>query len=355
MSTPSSDTRRRGVIPPCRGASWSSSNADSLDSQQTSTSDQLVGSGSYRDINLRSANIFIHELEPEHWPLEIHTFVDHLFAVEKVHVGTPTAEALVMPDTLKDTCVALAHQASRKNLEQEIAWMDFHKLILGLFNHENISWRQGRRFDVQVGPSSDTDQKLSTPVPDLIFGLAVSVTQDVILSQAPTLSNRLLAHLVSLCGIQSFPTQDRRDVAYPCVIFEAESDAGSLLAAENKAALAAAQALSMLETLKIVAQASYRLPAIVICTQGSIYEVFVAFDLRADDIAPNATSRKDSGPAYPLQFGVHLVQIWLGDLRRAEAMYQFQRLWYNVTQWILNTWRPTIIGMLDAVKATIPD
>jgi hypothetical protein len=308
-----------------------------------------VGSGEYRDFNLRSANVFVHELEPEHWPLDIRTFVDHLLAVEKEQIGTTTAETLVMPNNLEDTCAALAPQANRKNLELETAWMDFHKLVLGLFHHENISWRQGRRFDAQVGPSSDsdTDQGLSTPMPDLMYGLAVSMTQKHIISEAPVLSNR--------CGIQSSPTQDRQDLAFPCVIFEAKSDSGSLLAAENQAALAAAKALSMLETLKVVAGASYRLPTFVICTQGSIYEVFVAFHLCADDIATRPGSKVYSGPAYPLQVGVHLVQIWLGDLRRAEAMSQFQRLWYSVNLWIVNTWRPTIVEMLEAVDATIPE
>lgn len=314
-----------------------------------------MGSGAYRDFNLRSANVFIHELEPEHWPLDIRTFVDQLLAVEKEQIGTTTAETLVMPNNLEDTCAALAPQASRKNLELETAWMDFNKLVLGLFHHENISWRQDRRFDAQVGPTSDTDQRLSTPMPDLMYGLAVSVTQKHIISEAPALSNRLLGHLKTLCGIQSSPTQGRQDLAFPCVIFEAESDSGSLLAAENQAALAAAKALSMLETLKVVAGASYRLPTFVICTQGSIYEVFVAFHLCADDIATRPGSKAYSGPAYPLQVGVHLVQIWLGDLRRVEAMSQFQRLWYSVNLWILNTWRPTIVRMLEAVKATIPE
>ncbi|PWN21492.1 hypothetical protein BCV69DRAFT_282215 [Microstroma glucosiphilum] len=323
----------------------------SLDSSPSSQNEQA-----YRNISLRSVRIFINELQPEHWPLDIRTFVEQLLAVEDVVEDTDTVSAvpLVLPDNLRNTCAALSRQASRCQAGPKPGWMRLAREMLGFHDHPYISVYENETIDVQADLTSENSEPLSTPTPDLIFGLAVFDSQGS-QSPAPILSTKLLARLGPLCGVQSFPRQDVRDIAFPCVIFEAESDSGTLLAAENRAAHAAANALIMLKNLTAVAQAPHRLPMVVICSQGSIYEVLVSFELQADEIPPTTDPSVGWGRHRRPKSGIQLVEIWTGNVRRAEVMLEFQKIWYRVMRWVLNTWRPTIIRMLDDIKATMPE
>jgi hypothetical protein len=330
-----------------------------------------VGTTYYRNFCLDSARIFINELGQEHWPLEIRTFVEQLLAVEDAvqdvvedvvesaveNSDTSSAVSLVLPHDLQNTCASLSRQAITCQAGPESGWMRLARDMLKLYDHPYMSKYEKVRMDVQAGPTSENGERLSTPIPDLIFGLATFDGRDLP-GPRHALSKEVLVRLMSLCGIQPFPIEDERAFAFPCVIFEAESDSGTLLAAENQAAHAAAKALSMLETLQVVARASVRLPTIVICSQGSIYEVLVSFELHAEEL-PRATDPlagwdPHGGHRRPVS-GVHVVEIWTGNVRRPEVMLQFQEIWYRVTQWVLNTWRPAIIRMLNDVRATIPE
>lgn len=368
MSTRASNTDRRGrgSSPSIRDSSRPSS-AGSLDSQQSSASNK-VGDTSYRNISLRSAGVFVNELESEHWPSDRRTFVEHLLAVEDVvgdavedvvenaveNSDVSSAMSLVLPEDLQTICATLSRQAISCQAGSQSGWMRLARDMLGLYAHPHIFVHENGRMDVQASPISMNRERLSTPTPDLVFGLAVLESQDLP-SPAPALSEEVLVRLISLCGIQPFPVQAERAIAFPCVVFEAKSDSATLLAAEYQAAHAAAKALSMLETLKVVAGASCRLPTVVVCSQGSIYELLVSFELHAEELPTVTDPFAGWGRNRRPKSGFHLVEIWTGNVRRAEVMLTFQKIWYRVMRWVLNTWRPTILQMLDAVRATISE
>lgn len=100
------------------------------------------------------------------------------------------------------------------------------------------------------------------------------------------------------------------------------------------------------------APAVARLPAIVICSQGCIYEVFLAFTLEEEDLPLQEGPDADliMAQADP---GTHLVRVWLGAADTLEEMYVFQLLLQKIQRWILGTWMSTVLGMLEAVKADL--
>jgi hypothetical protein len=303
---------------------------------------------SYRTNYLRPADIFIERLPRRAWPRDIETLVASLEhpALDPSSSVLPRLNALTN-DPLRGTAAALAERARRYRSKGESEWMDFNKNVLSpLDDDDRLVRSQDVRFD------STSNIRLTTPVPDLCFGLA---TNEAPLDQANPLSDKLLEYLMTASGIEPFITSERHDFAFPCVIYEAESDAGNLYAAENQVSKGAAQALAMIRSLRDVyqnlglggARTSERLPVIAMCSQGPIYEVFVAFDLHAEELPV----REGIATARP---GVHLVEIWTGSVHRAEVMYQFQTLLQRVLNWILATFRPAIINMINTVKASTP-
>jgi hypothetical protein len=233
--------------------------------------------------------------------------------------------------------------------------MDFNKNVLSPLDDDTLVTTQDVRFDAQVNPTSTSNIRLSTPVPDILFGLA---TVRRSLDQADPLSSSVLVHLMTTSGIEPFITPGRTDLAFPCIIYEAKSDTENLVAAENQVSHGAAKALAMIRSLRDAyhdlggARVSERLPVIAICSQGPIYEVFVAFELHAEDLPLREGNQPSARSTAMLQ--VHLVEIWTGSVHRAEVMLQFQTLLRRVLSWITTTFRPTIINMINAVSASIP-
>jgi hypothetical protein len=100
------------------------------------------------------------------------------------------------------------------------------------------------------------------------------------------------------------------------------------------------------------APAAPRLPIIVICSEGCIYEVLLAFNLEEEELplqqGPDADLK-----TWEVDPGIHLVRVWLGAVDELETMYALQLLLQKIKRWILGTWRPTVLGMLGAVKADL--
>lgn len=310
----------------------------------------------YRTYALSSAMIFVNALDRDYCPPRIRTFIDGLISPSTV--GTLSREpssssaplvAMNTDTSLRSTAAALANEAKQCRLEEEVRWMDLAKRVFGVFEHPMLHSCQDRDFDVQVSLGNGNHLYLSTPRPDLTYGLAVPQLQ------APSLSLAPLVQLNELHAIQPFSSPARPDLAFPFLIFEARTDSGNIVAAENQAAHGAAKALAMLETLVEAhrrfggAQASPRLPIIVVCSAGSLYEVFVAFELSTEELPISMSPRA----ALTVRPGVHLVEIWAGKVDYTEVMLQLQLLLRRLLRWVLETFKTAIVDMLDTVRAAV--
>jgi hypothetical protein len=162
-----------------------------------------------------------------------------------------------------------------------------------------------------------------------------------------------LDRLYNQFGVRSSPCQSPNvsGLVFPCLIFEAKSELGNIYEAQNQAAHGAAKALAMVRALKdryrrsprAAARPPRSLPVVVICAQGHLWEVSVAFDLH-DQVA---ASEDGSAPS-----AIHIVSIWAGSIASTNGMLYIQSILFRLLLWMLGTWRPAILGMLDIIKAT---
>jgi hypothetical protein len=310
----------------------------------------------YRNDNLAGVQVYINKLNSEHWPTHIQSFVNGLtrdLSASDSH-GGPS----------RDKAATLAGQVGRFVFKAKNSWMRLNIHLFSVFRCRFISLLESIRFNVEVGLVNPSGDYLLTPAPTVTIGLAVEKALRVALSQAPSLTTQVLRTLTDLHYVEPFPVLGSSEIAFPCIIYEAESDTGLLVAAQNKAALGAAKALAMVQTLTDayggldIAQnpSASRLPVIAICSMGHIWEMFVAFELEKEDLPLENSADDDSDPGkYPLPTpGVHMVNIWTGAVHTTETMYQLQVLLQRLREWILEVWRPTVVQMLDPLKATIP-
>ncbi|PWN18147.1 hypothetical protein BCV69DRAFT_86321 [Microstroma glucosiphilum] len=358
MSALGSNSGRSGSRPASGaysdGLSRSPSDVDSLGSRSSSRSSEDIRPVTYRTYALSSAMIFINELDREDCPLRIRTFVDGLLSPTTVStLGNDPSPSLAPLDavstntSLRSTAAALANEGKQCRLKEKAEWMDFARRVFSVFNRPLLYSCQSRNFDVRVSLGSGSHLHLSAPKPDLTFGLAIPQIH------APSLSLVPLVELNDFYGLQPFSSPARPDIAFPFLIFEAKTDCGNMVAAENQAAHGAVKALAMMKTLDDIhrrvggAQASPRLPVVVICSVGSLYEVFVAFDLSTEEFP---TSMSPTA-ALTLRPGIHLVEIWAGKVDYAETMLQLQLLLHRLLGWVLERWQPAIVGILNTVRA----
>lgn len=75
-------------------------------------------------------------------------------------------------------------------------------------------------------------------------------------------------------------------LAFPAIVYECKSDSSSIYFAENQAAGGAAKALRMLEGLYEAAECTSeeKLPVMALCSQGPLWEVWVAFRQQKDPL-----------------------------------------------------------------------
>ena len=121
---------------------------------------------------------------------------------------------------------------------------------------------------------------LSTPKPDLAFGLSVSVNNSSgsLPQNLPLLEHADLVALQVHARIHPWPSQSIPELVFPSIIYECKSDSSVLYFAENKAAGAAAKALKMVEELMEAAERTdLRLPVFAICSQGCFWRIYVAY------------------------------------------------------------------------------
>lgn len=300
--------------------------------------------------------IFVNALDREYCPPRIRSFIDGLISPPTVSTlsGEPSSSsaplgAMNNDTSLRSTAAALADEAKQCRLQEQVKWMDLAKRVFGVLEHPLLHGCQDRNFDVRVSLGNDSHLYPSTPRPDLTYGLAIPQMQ------APSLSLAPLVQLNNLYGVQPFSSPARPDLAFPFLIFEARTDSGNIVAAENQAAHGAAKALAMVETLVEThrryggAQASPRLPVVVICSAGSLYEVFVAFELSTEEMPTSMSPRA----LLAVRPGVHLVEIWAGKIDYTDTMLQLQLLLRRLLRWILETFKTAIVDMLDAVRAAV--
>lgn len=224
--------------------------------------------------------------------------------------------------------------------------MAFNKAVFGIFDRDWLAMCQECKFDVEVGPTVGRGFTLAMPWPDLAFGLApASKREDPVVLTRPFLQD-----VSKRLGVHAYPciSANQPALVFPFLIFEAKSELGSMFEAQNQAAHGAAKALAMLRTLKDCYRQSPRaqaspppsLPVVVICSQGHLWEVSVAFDLH-DHVAGR---NSDYDPSV-----VHVVSIWAGSVGNARGMLHLHSLLFRVLLWTFGTWRPAILHMLYSI------
>jgi hypothetical protein len=132
---------------------------------------------------------------------------------------------------LKDSATSLAGEVKKYALSQEVRWMRFNTKVLEVLQHEALSDCVDQRFVIPVGPTSATNHWLSTPMPDIMYGIAVQ-DADVEVS----FTDAALKELKRLHGLEPFASPTATNMAFPCIIYEAKPDTGVLLAGENQPA-----------------------------------------------------------------------------------------------------------------------
>ncbi|PWN22487.1 hypothetical protein BCV69DRAFT_297775 [Microstroma glucosiphilum] len=334
-------------------------------SMRSSEPSEEMQSVSYRKLNLRSAEIFVTKLQREQWPDHIKDVADQLtrnLVSETARITNKESSSSLSPREVaeRDTAAALAHEVAQCNLLPEPHWISLNWRVFSVFREEELFSSLSQRFEVPIGPVSYGDWHLSTPKPDITIGLATDEHCAFGLStaQARVLSQKFLSDLMALRDIHPFIAPVCTELVFPCLISVTKDYSGSLYAAENQAAHGAAKALAMVQSLRDSylrgpdTQVTPRLPTIVICSQGCLFEVLVAFDVRREELPLQQGPVADSTRSV-VNPGVHLVRVWVGAADELETMYQFQLLLQRIKRWILDTWRPTVLGMLEAVKTSM--
>jgi hypothetical protein len=310
-----------------------------------------VKSGNYRRGNLSLAGIFINEMHENQLPPNIRLFVRSLCEPKKAVAPEAAAGAASssISDPLREGAKTLAMQARKCTLRSKPEWMDVSKCLLDVLNHSSLASCQKESFDVPVGPVGTSRFELATPEPDLAFGLATTSFRPG--RPSSPLDAHWLVDLPFQQGIDAFPSRSENAVgpAFPCILLETRAEYDNLFEAENRAAYAAAKVLAMAQTLidgysRAAGAQPPALPVINICSQGCHYEVSVAFDLQTP-IRTNSEGRPEF--ASP---GVHMVRIWAGAVDLSKTMFEFQILLQRVLDYVLHTWRPTILRMLEMVR-----
>lgn len=249
----------------------------------------------------------------------------------------------------RDTAVALAGQVAQYRLENEARWMHFNERVLSILNQPSVASCQDAPFDIEVDPTGRRGRTLAMPKPDLAFGLAPDMEEGAL----GPLACDSLQHLPERLRIHAFPSTSPNapKLVFPWLIFEAKSEHGTMFEAQNQAAHGAAKALAIMRTLRegyertlvALVQEAPSLPVVVVCSQGHLWEVSVAFDLY-DQVA----AREDGSAPSAMQ----MVSIWASSIASTKGMLHLQSPLYRLLLWMLGTWRSAILGMLGIIKAT---
>lgn len=135
---------------------------------------------------------------------------------------------------------------------------------------ERLLWTEGEPTESFPG--------VHNPRPDFAFGLTDSPSNSITSSQ--------LFALDTAPGIRLEYSPCREDfVIYPSVVYEAVSDMGVLLSAENKAAVGAARALTLLSELSRLSEVPHQHCVVAITSAGDQWKVHVAYQADGDVVS----------------------------------------------------------------------
>lgn len=314
-------------------------------------STRVTGSDFYAK-RLSPANIEFEELDyptPEyvagviaflaHWPRSSNT--------------QQPAQASNPEQTELRNATALAQQVPRGRTaalfaQYKYAWMDLlYKVLLDplvqaasafppeLSFSRDLSWTEG--------PSR---ANLPNPQPDLAFGLALSG------DASSPLSKTALQSLNDPSGVQATysPVARGFSLIYPSFIFEAKSDLGNILIAQNQLAVSAARALAMLNELSSLSRMPFQHCVILAATQGTMWRLHVAYqDLTSPhQIVSTFAVDCTSTLLTPSQ---HIVPIL--DPLHVESFPQRERLAYIVNRikaWMVGPYRAKVCEQLQSMQ-----
>ncbi|CEH14051.1 hypothetical protein CBOM_01930 [Ceraceosorus bombacis] len=334
-------------------------------SSDASSSFNLTDSRAYRNNNLKRAGIFIDALSRSEWPpsvarlanfLRANNFVGTLSAVEKEQLeGTLSLMSYVPVHAVRDETVASPLGCEKALLrartirtgrvkscygKSKAEWRNLElEVMANLHAHPQLGTSRAEVWDEPVGILSGEGDPISTPKPDVAFGLLPE------LDSASSLGEEFLVAARLQLGLHPWPSDSLREVAYPCLLHEYVTDLEVLYFAQNRAAGTAAMALKMLRDLRNLrekrahapaGQQGEPLPILVFCNQGDLWEVMIAFDYEI-----NRHFRKTD---------VHLAQIWMGKISNPWHMFQLQVIIQRAIHWITTVFRNGVCEMLDDIK-----
>lgn len=135
-----------------------------------------------------------------------------------------------------------------------------------------------------VGPYVSADANLRQSAPDLAFAVQTEnqgFATDRVELMTP-LSQLFLDLIKEEKQLHPYPTSSNPNYAFPFLVYEAKSDSQPLFYAENQAANGVVKALKMLrgletEYVNVGGVIDRPLPVIAICSQGSSWEVMIAY------------------------------------------------------------------------------
>lgn len=272
--------------------------SQSYDSSRTRTT-SLVQSITYRNDNLVGANIWFGQISTDNLPSSIQEVERYISEIETLLTPARATQfknwdrgmvssSLQADDDLRALYNRAKDLSSRIQdlfFKDEDEWQKLAEEIFSVITlRQDFSHTSNKLWDVPSGPPHADLYPLSTPKPDLGIGLKVFTMKDGAGSiEAPTsldvLTQPFLDRLRAQLPLQPYPSLRAKHVAYPFLVYECKSDTNRIYIAENQAAGAAAKMLSMIASLYSAASSTSPFPVIVIVSEGSIWKVYLAFQI----------------------------------------------------------------------------
>lgn len=231
-----------------------------------------------------------------HWPLEMvisesESSLDHedsLTEDERHDIQAAIDSARLVSNTDINSCRG----------RNKAPWMRLvnNALLNPLFEAERQELlSSGEQLEWTEGGINNPGYGLDNPRPDCAFGLAASWSEE-----SDPLSLYNLFRMGKAVGTQlAFSPSLLEWIVFPAVIYEAGDSRTCSMALENKAAVGAARALSLLEELSRLSEVPYQHCVVVVISSGSSWDFHVAY--REEDYVVSLTSEAQlSDPANPV-------------------------------------------------------
>lgn len=273
-------------------------------------SNSRAGSISFRENDLTSAGVFF-KSRTFACPSHLAEWRDALCSIPAIFKGLDKREEYASAlEQLDGDEQMLYHRALEKctvledatiddcALRHEREWMrEVSEPVLSVFlqakrerriaSTEDYTWTLGQELT-----NIHSAETLYDPKPDYAFGIRPLQCRERNLEDLPALSKKALEALrtSSVFSLQYSPSQ-RREIAFPAIVYEAKSDSNPILWAENQAAVGAARALGILAELARLSDASEMVHVVTITSAGSKWQFHMAFHDSEGDIVGWARGR----------------------------------------------------------------